>query len=272
MSGPLVVTGASGFLGRALVSDLRQRKAETVAVSRRAEAGAVRVENYADTPAPRGSTLVHLAEESRVDLATEGSVRVAEQLLEALLEKGFERTVYASSGAVYGDTSMSSCRPGAPIQAGNFYLAGKLACEKRVLAAGGVVVRLANIYGPGMRDGTVVTDLLTQIGGNGPVTLRDLKPIRDFLWIGDAARGLAEAALGVAQGTFNLGSGVGTSIAELVSLACRMAGQDGREVLATSPSDQPSRLVLDIKDTTAAFGWRPEMALADGLALTISAR
>jgi nucleoside-diphosphate-sugar epimerase len=138
-----------------------------------------------------------------------------------------------------------------------------------VLAAGGAAVRLANLYGPGMAANNVLSDVLQQLGGAGPVRIRDAAPVRDFLWVGDAAAGLAAVALGEPAGIYNLGSEHGTSIGELVRLLLEAAEEEGREIVATAPADRPSTLVLDIAATEAAFGWRPQTSLASGLRMLL---
>src|SRR5262245_14856806 len=154
---PVVVTGASGFIGRALIRALARRGASVIAVTRGDTRGAdatwTKIRDYRETPNPHGATLVHLAEQSNTAQANQrGSVHVAEvcALVAALIEKRFGRIVYASSGQIY--------RRG-PADA---YITGKREAEKLVLAAAGAVVRLANVYGPGMSSRTLIGDIMRQ--------------------------------------------------------------------------------------------------------------
>ena len=270
MSGLVVVTGASGFIGRSVVNELAGRRVPHLAVRRSGIGNTQRLASYRDSPA--GKVLIHLAEESRVDAIDAKSAQEQEEVLAALIAKGFSRIVYASSAAVYGDASRDPRRPGDATIAANAYLAGKLACERRVLTAGGVVVRLANVYGPMMHATTVMAEILRQVPIRGPVLVRDLAPVRDFLWIEDAARGVVDIALGAGRGVFNLGNGIGASIADLARLVVNTAGQEGRELKATAASGRASTLVLDIALTQETFGWRPETTLADGIRRMIAAR
>jgi nucleoside-diphosphate-sugar epimerase len=90
-------------------------------------------------------------------------------------------------------------------------------------------------------------------------------PVRDYLWVDDAAAGLVSLAAARRGGAFNLGTGVGTSVGELAGKALACAGETGRAVEASDAAGQPSYLVLDIADTTAQAGWSPRVALDDGL-------
>lgn len=272
MNGPVVVTGASGFIGRAVSKELRDRGVETLAYSRRIERDSVQVADYREISVPDGAVLLHLAEESRVDLVDADVAGAAESLLAALLSLGFGHVVYASSAVLYGDGSAVPHGPGDPVRTDTPYQTGKRNCETRIAAAGGMVLRLTNVYGPGMRDGTVFSDVVAQLGLTEPVTVRDAAPVRDFLWVGDAARGLADAALSEASGTYNLGTGIGTSVGELAGRICALAGEPGRPVRAQRPGGKPSCLVVDISETTGATGWRPEVSLERGLATMMAAR
>lgn len=276
MNPPVVVTGASGFLGAAVVAELARRGANIIAVSRQAPphrpgVAVVRLGDYHDTPAPSGAILIHLAEESAADVVSDTNGSQATQLMGALLAKGYGRAIYASSAVVYGEGER---RPRLPtdITAGSGpYVVTKLACEALVLnTPNGVVARLANIFGPGMTTGTVVDDILSQLAeeggpGRAPLIVQDPAPVRDFLWIEDAAAGLADMALGESVGIFNLGSGVGWSIGQLAATASRLAGQERRGVVAGSAREGRSHLVLNIAETKAAFGWRPRVSVEDGL-------
>jgi UDP-glucose 4-epimerase len=271
----VVVTGASGFLGRALVAVLSARGERVVAVARRplpALPGieAVRVADYAETP--RGDVLVHLAEPAALAAAEQAGAAHEEAMLgtlDRLLAGGFRRVVYGSSAVVYGDRLAHPRRPDEAPEPASLYARTKLADERMVLAAGGVAVRLANLYGPGMAASNVLSDVLRQLGNPGPVRVRDTAPVRDFLWVGDAAVGLAAIALGEATGVYNLGTGSGTSIDELARLLLEIAGKPRREIVATAPGDRPSTLVLDVEATDAAFGWRPQTSLASGLRMLL---
>jgi len=273
----LVVTGASGFLGRAVVAEAVAQGSPVAAVARRPVeapgAQIIRVKGYADLDPPRGdAVLIHLAEESNIAAAnTKGDLygEEARGAFAALAAKGWKHVVYASSGAVYGDQATHPRREDEPVSPTNPYRRTKLACEAVAGKRGGASLRLGNLYGTGMPAHTVFRDIVGQLAATGPVRLRDLAPARDFVHVEDAARGVVLAACGLLSGIYNLGTGSGTSIGELVRVALMLRGQSGRPVVETAPSGGLSYIALDPARLNAATRWRPVVSLEAGLARLI---
>ena len=262
----IVVTGANGFLGRHVVAGLRGRASPVLPLSRSPsrDADGVRIARYQDFAPPAGAVLLHLAEPAAV-AAQAGATHVEAMLAQcrALLAQPWARTIYVSSAAVYGDNTDGPRRPGDPVTAGSAYIQAKLRCETEVLAAGGTVARLANLFGQGMASQTVLPEILAQLDRCGPLTVRNGKVIRDFLAVEDAARGLAMLAASTpAPGEiFNFGSGGGHRVEDIARLVLQFASQGARQVVSTDRSVSDSCLVLDIGDTRRRLGWRPEAAL-----------
>ena len=266
----VVVTGASGFLGRALMDCLAKRDLPALGVSRGYIPGLLHVDSYEE--APSGDILVHLAEISDRSIAQASAPHYEERALatlEALQAKSFSRVIYASSAVLYGDQEHLPRKVGDPVYGTDAYTRLKLAAERSVVARNGVVARLANIYGPGMAEGNVVSAILQQLPNEGPVRVLHATPVRDFLWIEDAARAIADMVVGTACGIFNVGSGKGVSIHELATEILCAAGQTEREVESCFSTNRFSRLVLDSAETEAVFGWRPAVDLVQGIAMLL---
>lgn len=265
----VVVTGAAGFLGRAVVRRLRHMGCDVLAVARSEAPATVRVSHYAETP--DADVLIHLAQDSdraRVNAAGEHAVAAARETLRALLDKSYGRVIFGSSAALYGDTDASPRTPVHALTATDHYATLKRESEISVLASGrGIVARLANLYGPGMSAANVLSTILRQIPGQGPLEVMDTTPIRDFLWVEDAAECLAlmATARDASTGPFNVGSGTGVSIGDLAWAALDVAGESAREVRASRPGTRFSSIVLDISSTEAHYAWRPRTTLREGL-------
>ena len=189
----------------------------------------------------------------------------------AAKEEGIKRIVYASSSVLYGDADVKPHHPSDPVQSNDAYTRVKRQSELAVLKLpAGIVVRLTNIYGPGMSKNNVMSAILLQIPGKGDLEIMDKNPVRDFIWVEDAAEGIVALALikfkdGNKSTLFNLGTSVGTSIGSLAELALDIAGQSDRTVRAKYAADHQSSLILDFSNTTSTCGWHPNTTLRQGL-------
>jgi UDP-glucose 4-epimerase len=269
-----VVTGGSGFLGRSIVRVLVQSGLPVARVIRRDMAPEpsvidLQVTDYRDLPGlMEASILIHGGEPADIGAAQasgEAYVERMQELVETLRSRRFAAIVYISSAVVYGDELDTPRREDERAGQSGFYAKAKEKCEERVLAGGGAVVRLSNLFGTGMARNTLIGDLLAQIPGEGPLKLRDDAPIRDYVFVDDAARAVVACATGKVGGIFNVGSGVGISAGDLARRILEIAGEAGRPVVATSPSGRPSHLVLDVSKSSRILDWRPQVSLAEGL-------
>jgi nucleoside-diphosphate-sugar epimerase len=270
----VVVTGAAGFVGQALVARLRAEGWPAIGVARREHPDTVRVDDYARSP--EGDVLVHLAEDSvrgRVNAKGEAYTGQVLETLRTLCRRSYRRIVYASSAVLYGDEADYAHRTNAARQVVDVYTRVKAESEDAVLArsGAGVVARIANTYGPGMARENVFSTILQQIGLPGPLRVMDDRPVRDFVWIDDVADGLARMAMGQGTGVYNLGTGIGVSVRQLATAALEQAGEPGRAIKSERGPGRRSYLVVDPTATLDAFGWRASTTLAEGLSQLIRA-
>jgi UDP-glucose 4-epimerase len=268
----IIVTGATGFIGRRIVAELRARSVETLAVSQKEWIGddttCIAVDSYEHCP--EGDVVIHCAEPAAA-APEDGDAYIGRNagVARILAHKRFGNMVYLSSALVYDDTHPGLRRPDDPLLPTSVYTRSKAQCEQVVRESDGAVIRLSNVYGPRMHRGTVMRDVLDAMRGEGPLIVRNAASVRDFLWIDDTAAGIADIALAGARGVFNLGTGVGTSVGELARLMLDLAGQPEREVRSQANGEIASRIVLDIAGTVAACGWRPRTALDNGVAMLL---
>lgn len=270
----IVVTGAAGFLGKAIVRCLRLCNVNVIPVTRSGAMDYCRVTDYSETP--HADILIHLAEDSnrhRVNAAGKVYEDSARNTLAALLAKQYAHVVYASSAVLYGDVEATPRKVNDATQVVDTYTRVKHHSEIAVRTSeSGLVVRLSNLYGPGMDEGNVLGTILKQIPGEGVLRVWDDTPIRDFLWVEDAAEGIVKMALSDKSGIYNLGSGVGTSVFSLAKLALDLCGQPDRQIEASNPSSRLSCLTLDITETKRVWGWQPAVSLPQGLQRLIGLR
>jgi GDP-L-fucose synthase len=94
-------------------------------------------------------------------------------------------------------------------------------------------------------------------------------PIREFIYVGDAAEAVARLLLSDYTEPLNIGTGIGTSIRELSELVAQFTNFRGEIVWDTSKPDGVARKVLDISRMKQVLGWEPPTTLAAGLEKTI---
>ena len=237
------------------------------AVTRSSKPGfeSVVVKNYAEL-APRSAddVLVHLAESRDISKGSPTDEERAQR--ETLLSRDWRRIVYASSAAVYGDQVSRPRKASEPVAPRAVYARWKSQGEEIVRKRGGIVARLSNMYGPGMASNNVISDILRQLKEIGPVTVRDVTRVRDYIHVDDAAGAIARmTAAGNDGSIFNVGTGEGISVGDLAREILTIAGQEIRDTRVGSPPSQPSWLILDIDETRKALNWQPNISLGAGL-------
>jgi UDP-glucose 4-epimerase len=266
----VVITGGAGFLGRALTACLVSNGLDVIPVSRRSIPGICQVQDYRDSPA--GDILIHVAEEPDRGIVNRGGETYkqhAYDTIKSLASRFKQRVIYASSGVVYGDAHENPCKVDMPVVAADLYSKSKLLNEQTVLDSGGAVVRLSNLLGDGMSVNNVVSDIIRQIPGTGLLRVRDDMPVRDYLPVAEAARGIGLLVKVKYSGIVNVGSGVGISVRALAELALSSVEQEDREIIATDPAFRRSINILDISEMKALCNWTPAFSLKEQLAILI---
>ncbi|HEY1656459.1 MAG TPA: NAD-dependent epimerase/dehydratase family protein [Candidatus Tumulicola sp.] len=211
-------------------------------------------------------------------------------VLEAARAAGVERLVNASSACIYGQAvSPPSDEDAHPHDPNWSYGASKLAAEKYAqvfsndYGFAAFSLRYGIVYGPREWYGRVLTIFLKRaLEGKPPVIFGAGEQLRDFVFVDDVVgvhRACLESPLAGAH-SFNVGTGVATSIAELASLVCDVTGIDARPVAENVAPGERSALVdgrmrlpaelgvmhLSPAKTQRLLGERPATALRDGLA------
>lgn len=256
------MTGASGFLGRALGLDGVDRD--------RLDFGGAEV-------------VFHLAAQTVVaeafadPVATfEANVGLTWRVLAAAREQGVRRVVVASSGQVYAPDAPVPTPEDAPLVPDGPYQASKAAAD---LVARGwpdppevVVVRFANVYGPGDAEvSRLIPDTMKAIReGRAPHIRGDGSPARDFVFADDAVAALwAAAERGTPGEAYNVGTGEPRTVREVVDAIVRVSGTGLEAVYEGGrPRGEGGRRALDPSKLRAATGWAPRVGLDEGLRRT----
>ena len=203
-------------------------------------------------------------------------------VLEAVAESGAGRVVFASSGGVvYGEADEVPTPEGALKRPASPYGVAKLAGERyldyyrQVRGVEHVALRYANVYGPrqdpGGEAGVVAIFGRRLLEGRPLRIFGDGGQTRDYVHVADVVAAnllAAEAKLSSAPGAdaraYNVGSGIETSVNELADILERGAGAQCERLWDEARPGELRRSALATAKIRA-LGWRPEVALRDGV-------
>ena len=231
--------------------------------------------------------VVHFAAESHVDRsiydpspAIETNVKGTFVLLQVAKKLGIQRFVHISTDEVYGDVAPEGfSNESATLNPSSPYSASKAASDFLVLSYvrtygfPALVTRSSNNYGPFQFPEKFLPLMITSALDNKPLPIYgDGKQQRDWLHVEDNCRGiLAVLERGRVGEVYNLG---GTAIEENLTMARRLLRlMDKPETLLTYVKDRPGhdrRYALDCKKIGTEIGWKPAIALDEGLRQTIA--
>ncbi len=289
----VLLTGASGFVGRACVAPLlaRDYAVHTISTGRGRTPDGVTAwhGNLLDTASVPGlmrdiapTHLLHAAWD-----VTHGAYWTSEanhtwlaasaDLLRAFHAAGGERAVGVGTCAEYGWTIDRYDERTAPLDPATLYGNSKLAlCRQfQAMADGGLPTAWARLFfpfGPGEQPGRLLPAVISALLAGEPVDCTEGTQIRDFLYVDDLGGALAALLDSGVEGPVNIGSGSGTTLRDLI---LRTAGQIGRPdlirlgALPIRPGDPPS-LVANTERLNREVGFVPATPLDQAIRQTIA--
>jgi len=278
-AGPVLVTGASGFIGRALAARLEQTGRSVVRISRAHGFDIVRD----GLPLDGVRHVFHLAARTGVaeswdepvayfDANALGTARVLEQCR----RHGCGMTFL--SAYVYGPPQRLPIAETEPVEPNNPYALSKSIGEQlcafysRFYGLPVVALRAFNVYGPGQRDDFLIPLIVKQILDplQSEVVVMDLRPRRDYVYISDALEAILLASRAASGSVFNVGSGAAYSVQEIIERASAAAGIfKPYRALNERRRNEIEATVADIRALSEAVGWRPEVTIDQGLVRVI---
>jgi UDP-glucose 4-epimerase len=291
----VLVTGGAGFIGSHTVRALLARGQhvtvlDNLSVGRRDAlppqvrlvVGDVRDRDAVADALDGVDTVIHLAAQVTVrgsferfyeDLDT--NVMGTANLIRSLDRNRIRWFTLASSMAVYADLP----RPSAISESGETqpispYGVGKLAAEqlcRHMVGSAGIpltVLRFFNTFGPGQTMtpyvGVITIFIRRLLRHEALVVFGDGEQQRDFVHVYDVVDGIL-GSTGVAEGTYNLGSGRPTSLNELARLLVDRVRPTSRIEHASAHPGEVRFSLADISAARRAFGYEPRRSLASHL-------
>jgi UDP-glucose 4-epimerase len=296
----VLVTGGAGFIGSHLV-DLLVDEGHAVAVVDNLVTGKVRNVNRraklhqldigsselkAVLRDEQPEVVFHQAAQMSVKASTDDPRYDAQvnvmgllNVLDACVETGVRKIVFASSGATYGNPERLPFDEDHPQRPESPYGITKMVAEhylgyyRRDFGLQYTALRYGNVYGPrqdALGEAGVVAIFTRQLlSGETPVIHWDGEQVRDYVYVTDVARANLLAARSGDGRCYCIGTGVGTSVNQLYQLV-----SEALEITVT-----PARGSRRAGDLRAAYfeiararhelGWQPRVPLGEGVANTV---
>lgn len=300
LRGPILVTGASGFVGANLLNMLLAVRSDVYAVEKRARSW--RLANVKDehivgvdlTDRAATKSLVSAINpqtvfdcvaygaysfEQDVERIYETNFLAVANLTDLLIQIPFTAYVHAGSSSEYGTNSAApdestNCEPN------SHYAVSKLAAAEHLRYMGKehgfpcVNLRLYSVYGP-LEDTSRLVPKLVRAGLQQTFpSFVDPRISRDFIYVEDACAAFILSAAkmhpGIYGENFNIGTGTMTTIADLAQTAKRVFGIPGEPQFGgmSNRAWDLSNWYSDPKRAQTALGWKAETSLDDGLRKT----
>ncbi len=202
------------------------------------------------------------------------------QLLQAAVAAGARKVVYASTGgALYGEGRRLPADEDHPVNPEAPYGASKHALEHylyiyRLLhGLDYTVLRYPNVFGPRQNPhgeaGVNAIFIGLMLEGKPPRIFGSGEQVRDYLYVGDVVEA-NELALERGSGeTLNLGTGVGTSVNQIVRELRGILGFAGEPIHEAPRPGEVQRIYLDAARARRVLGWTPRTSFRDGLVETV---
>ena len=294
MSGRVLVTGASGLVGTALLDQLRASGADVVGLSSRDADLTDAAAAEAVFRRHRPELVFHLAARVRGIMGNHGvhgqayldNIRIGTNTIEAARLAGARKVVAMGSAAIYGDAVALPMRetevwtgPPHPSEAGYAHakraMLAQLESYRDQWGLDYAYVISTNLFGPhdrfDERHGHVIPALISKFhravrAGESVTVWGSGAPRRDFLYVEDAARALR--LIGErGTGPINLATGASVSIRATAGLIASVSGYGGAIAWDASKPDGQALRDYDVS-RLAALGFTPRWSLRDALAET----
>lgn len=302
-----LVTGGSGFIGSNLVDALVQRGDQVTviddlstgrrenldgAIANGAELNEVDVRDKGAVADVVGrvtpEVIFHLAAQidvrkSAADPMNDMQINVGGTInvLEAARGAGVRRVVNTSTGgAIYGEGKILPApedhpvAPEAPYGLSKFCAEGYCDIYARMYGLSTLSLRYGNVYGPRQdplgEAGVVAIFCGLLLEGKNPTVFGDGLQTRDYVYVGDVVDANLTAADASATGSINIGTGVESSVLDIVAALSEQTENEFEANLEPERPGEVRHIALDAARARGELEWQSQVALGDGLNRTLA--
>lgn len=273
----ILVTGSSGFIGESLVADLQQKNYQILTFdSKDGNISDVDLSQYYANE--EIFHVFHLAAKTFVPHSWDNplefyktSILGTQQVLELCRKNTIPMTFV--SAYVYGiskETPISEAMTPAP---NNPYAHSKYLTEELCRFYADyynvqiTIARPFNIYGRNQKKDFLIPHILNQVLNNDEITVKDLHPKRDYIYLDDLIDGLIKTIENDKKfSIYNFASGIEYSVKEIIDKIQIVAGTN--KPIVSENNERPneiSSVVADISKAKKELGWAPKYSFEDGI-------
>jgi len=290
----VVVFGATGFVGRNMVEALSKTNIDFIA-SDVTETKFSKDVNYikADLLKPNEvenvvkdlDVIIHLAASGlpfslknpklNMDINIGGTLNI----LDAARKHGVKKVIFSSASSIVGNVTYNPvdekhpCVPKTPYAVAKYAIENYLRVYQEIYGLNYLIFRFFNVYGPKqyIESGALIPNVLKKIINGEEVTLTgDGSSTRDFIYVGDVVDALIKAANEekIKNEIVNLGTGVETSIKEIVTICGKVTGIEPKIKYVPSRPGEISNFRADMSKFKKIFGYVPKIGAEEGIIKT----
>jgi UDP-glucose 4-epimerase len=297
----VLVTGGAGFIGSHLVDRLVLEGHEAIVVDNlvtgkrrnlnraarfyKMDVQSWRLERVFRNERP--NVVMHLAAQMDVRKSVEDPMFDAQvnvlgtlNVLQQAVKHGVRKVIFSSSGgAIYGEQETYPAPETHVLKPLSPYGLSKLCGEQylsyfqRVSGLQAVSLRYANVYGPRQdpegEAGVVAIFIQKMLNNEQPVINGNGRQTRDFVFVDDVVEANLALMGQETQGTYNVGTGVETSINDLFRILVQHTGSTCKEIHGPAKKGEQARSVIDSMKLRQEVSWEPKADLSDGLKKTV---
>ncbi len=297
----VLVTGGAGFIGSHLVDRLVMEGHEAVIVDNlvtgkrrninraarfyKMDIQSWRLERVFRNERP--NVVMHLAAQMDVRKSVEDPMFDAQvnvlgtlNVLQQAVKHGVRKVIFSSSGgAIYGEQEIypapetHALKPLSPYGLSKLCGEQYLSYYQRVSGLQAVSLRYANVYGPRQdpegEAGVVAIFIQKMLNNEQAVINGNGRQTRDFVFVDDVVEANLAMMGQETQGTYNVGTGVETSVNDLFRILVQHTGSNSKELHGPAKKGEQARSVIDSTKLRHEVSWEPKADLSEGLKKTV---
>ena len=293
------LTGSRGFIGKPLVSKLKNTYAKVICITN---------QKLDEKPSPEKNDLVYLDYSKSMDIKAqieklgapenfihlgwgemtdpgskvhlEENVNEGKALIKSAFEYGVGKFIFIGSMNEYGGRVGALSENMEPQGRVTNYARGKTIVAKYGFEIAEkynktfIHLRPFYVYGPGQRSGSLINEVYGSFKKEKTPSMGPCDQFRDYVHVQDVVKGILLSSKLTGSTTLNLGSGRYVQVNEFVSMFWDYLGGDrnklkfGSRSIRLGEPDQPKSFA-DLTHLKQITGWVPELSLQDGVRLTI---